>query len=170
MGAGGAKATSGFKWVSQRTRGGREGGQATVELALVFPLVFALIMGCLELGVAFNGYVSVVTAARAGAQAGAIYLYDSSLSSTVNDQNRATAIRNGVASSLGVLRNTPPYFDRNSSDVTISYIHDPSLPALDTRKGDLVRVQVAYRYELLSKLLRDSPIVTMRAQAQARIE
>lgn len=154
---------------------GGEGGQATVELALALPVVFSLIVGVLELGVGFNAYVTLVSAAREGVRAGAIYLYNSSLPlspadlKAFNDRSRETAVRDGVASSMGVLQNTPPSFDRNS-DVAISYVHDPSLPLLDSRRGDLIVVVVTYRHELLSKLLSENPVLTMTARAQARIE
>ncbi|MHB8990891.1 MAG: TadE family protein [Chloroflexota bacterium] len=148
---------------------GCQGGQATVELALVFPLVFVLIMGCLELGMAFHSYVTLVSAAREGARAGAIYVYNSTQSQAINDQNRSTAIRGGVTSSLGILRNTPPNFD-SATDVAIGYVHAAGTPSLDTRKGDLVTVEVTYRHELLSKVLSSNPTLTMKTRAQARIE
>lgn len=155
---------------------GREGGQATVELALALPVVFALIMGVLELGVAFNDYLTLVSAAREGARAGAVYLYDSTLPlsptdlKAANDQMRATYIRNTVTSYMGVLTTTLPNFDVNS-DVAISYVpQDPTLPAMDSRRGETVVVQVTYRHQLLSKVLSEDPVLTLKARAQARIE
>lgn len=144
-------------------------GQATVEMALAFPLLFALIVGCLELGVGFNAYLTVASAAREGARAGAIYLYDSSATSSVNDQNRDAAIRQAVSAALGTLRNIPPYFDVNT-DVAVGYVHDPSTPALDTRSGDTVVVDVTYRHQLLSNVLGESSTYTFKARGQARIE
>ncbi len=152
-----------------------EGGQGTVELALALPLLFALVMGILELGMGFNAYVTLQSAAREGARAGAIYLFDSTVASTpadlitINDQRREAFIRDTVASSMGILKTTAPNFDRNT-DVVIGYVHDPSLPNLDTRKGDLVTVQVTYRHDLVSKILSENPILTMTTRAEARIE
>lgn len=147
----------------------REAGQGAVETALVMPMVFALLLGFLELGVAFNAYVTVVSAAREGARAGAVFVYDSSLSQATNDQNRSNAVRDAVESSLGILRRSPPSFDRDL-DVSIGYVHDASLPLLFSRRGDLIAVDVTYRHELLSKLMSSNPSLTLTGRAQARIE
>ena len=144
-------------------------GQATLELALTLPLVITLIMGILELGVAFNAYNTLTSAAREGARSGAIYLYDSTLSQSDNDTARAAAVRAAVVANMGILKTASPYFD-SSSDISIRYVHDPSLPNLDTREGDLVTVQVVYQYQPLSALLNNGSGMTMRAEAQARIE
>jgi Flp pilus assembly protein TadG len=144
-------------------------------MALALPVLFALLMGILELGMAFNAYVTLQSAAREGARAGAIYLFDSSLAATpsdniaVNDQRREAFVRDTVVSSMGVLKTTTPNFDPNT-DVVIGYVHDPTLPTLDTRTGDLITVQVTYRHDLLSKVLSDNPIITMTVRAEARIE
>lgn len=157
--------------------GRKQRGQTSLEMALTCPLVFAIILGCLELGLAFNGYVTVVSAAREGARAGAVYLYDSEYSPTQNDQNRETGsgtdvpytdnIRDTVAGSLGILKNTSPNFDRNA-DVTIAYV--PTVGTLETRKGDLVSVRVTYHYTPLTQLLSSMPAITLTAEASARIE
>lgn len=161
---------------------GRNGerGQSALETALTLPLVFTLIMGVLELGVAFNAYTTLVSAAREGARAGAVYLYDSAYSQTANDQNRESGIgtvtpytdniRDTVASSLGILSNSLPAFDKNS-DVTISYAPPPGATRLlQTRKGELVSVRVVYRHSLMTQLLANQSAITMTAQATARIE
>ncbi len=154
-----------------------ESGQGAVELALTLPIIFTVIMGVVELGVAFNAYVTVASAAREGARAGALYLYDSGYSQALNDQNRESGtgtgtpytdnVRDTVAGNLGNLRNYAPFFDKNT-DVTISYT--PAVSTLDTRRGDLITVRVTYRHQLLSKVVSGQPTLTFTAQATARIE
>ncbi len=48
----------------------REGerGQATVELALLLPLLLLILLGCLDLGRAFSVWVTVANGAREGAR------------------------------------------------------------------------------------------------------
>jgi len=154
-----------------------QSGQAALEMALTMPLVFVLIMGVLELGLAFNAYVTVAAAAREGARAGAIYLYDSAYSQAANDQNRESGtgtgtpytenIRDTVQASLGILKTSPSNFNK-ATDVTISYT--PQVDPINTRKGSIVTVQVTYRYAFLTQVLPTPSTITMQARASARIE
>ncbi len=48
-------------------------GQSLVEFALIAPLLVALIVGIIELGILFSVYVGLTNSAREGARAGAIY-------------------------------------------------------------------------------------------------
>lgn len=52
---------------------GRERGATLVEAALVYPLLFLLMFGVVEFGLAFKDYLTVSHAARDGARAGATY-------------------------------------------------------------------------------------------------
>lgn len=151
-------------------------GQAAVELALTFPIVFLLILTVFELGFAFNAYITVVSAARQGAKAGAVYVFDPTASVSANDQNRESGtgtstpyvgnVRDTMASSLGALKTTAPYFDKATS-VTISY--SPAVGTVDTRQGDLISVQVVYRYQFLTQLVGNATI-TLTGQATERTE
>lgn len=153
-----------------------EGGQGTVEFALTFPIVFAMILGLLELGFAGNAYLTLASAAREGARAGAVYLYDSTALPTENDQNRESGtgtstsyldnVRSSVEGSLGILKRAPANFDRNS-DVTITY--SPVVRTSDSRKGDFVQVQVVYRYDFMTGLVAGNSL-TLTAKSAARIE
>jgi hypothetical protein len=62
-----------------------DGGQATVELALVLPLVAVLALGVIQVGIVGYRQVLVVHAAREGARAAAVAEHD-----------RAGAAREGV--------------------------------------------------------------------------
>jgi Flp pilus assembly protein TadG len=151
-------------------------GQGTVEMALVFPLVFTLAVGIFEMGFLFNAHVTLAFAAREGARLGAIYLYDSAYPQSANDHNReagtgttypyAENIRDSVVKSMGLLKTSPDYFDKDH-DITITY--SPPAGSTLTRKGDMVNVRVVYEYPFLTSVL-DDHTVTLTAQASARIE
>ena len=157
-----------------RFRLNREGGQGTLEMALVTPVVFVLIMACLEMGFAVHAYVNVVWAAREAARAGAVYQYQQDCDQRANDQNResgtgacinlyADNIRDTAARCASLLKG----FDK-VNDVQIVYTQTTS-NLWNTRSGDLVTVKVAYPYHFLTQVFGDR-VITMEAQASARIE
>lgn len=153
----------------------RTPGQATLEMAVTFPVVFVIILGVLELGFVFNAYTTVVTAARSGARAGAVYLYSPTASPTANQSNRESGsgmtpayvdnVRDTVAQSLSVLRGGDPAFNK-SSDIVIGYT--PANPHFDNGKGDLINVSVTYHYRFLTTLINTN--IDLQGQASERIE
>lgn len=151
-----------------------EGGQGTLEMAMVTPVVLVLIMATLELGFAAYSYVNVVWAAREGARAGAVYLYQDDCDQVNNDDNRESGtgncshlysdnVRDTVARSASLLKD----FDK-INHVTITYTQTTTT-TWETRSGDLVQVDIAYPYHFLTGMLTDRTI-TMMARATARIE
>jgi Flp pilus assembly protein TadG len=50
----------------------RQDGQAIVEMALVLPILCALLLGIAQFGIAFNNYVTLTDATRAGARKAAV--------------------------------------------------------------------------------------------------
>lgn len=156
-----------------------------VEFALTFPVVFLILLVILELGFAFNAYVTVVYAARQGARAGAVYQYQQGCApaslpppdNTVrksNDLNREQGylegcglpryytenIRDTVANSLGAL---------NNGAWTMQVTYSPDPPLQSNRTGDLLSVTVTYPYRFLTPVLNNGGI-TIKAQASHRIE
>ncbi len=49
-----------------------ENGQAAVELAFVLPLLIALLLAIVQFGIAFNNYITLTDATRAGARKAAV--------------------------------------------------------------------------------------------------
>ncbi len=49
-----------------------ERGQAMVEFALVAPILLALVFGIIQFGIAFNNYLTLTDAVRAGSRQGAV--------------------------------------------------------------------------------------------------
>jgi Flp pilus assembly protein TadG len=68
-----------------------ERGQTMTELALVLPVLVVLVLGIAQFGVAFNNYVTLTDAARAGARVGAVSRNSSSPTSACT-----TAVRNAA--------------------------------------------------------------------------
>lgn len=50
----------------------RDDGQAAAELALVLPILCALLLGIAQFGIAFNNYLKLTDATRAGARKAAV--------------------------------------------------------------------------------------------------
>ncbi len=160
----------------------RSDGQAAIELAITFPIVFALVVLIVEIGFAFHTYLTLTEAARHGAKAGAVYLFDHSVSAdpaaalVANDQNRVSGtgtstpyqdnVRATVAGVLARLGPRSAGFDRNAH-VTVSYT--PAVASNDTRKGDLITVRVVFPYRFLTGVFTDATI-SMHAEATEQIE
>src|SRR5436189_4888007 len=93
-----------------------ERGQTMTELALVLPLLVVIVLAIAQFGVAFNNYVTLTDAARAGTRVGAV----SRQSSTPNSDCVA-AVRNAAGgltqSSLNVSCSSAWTI---GSDVTVS--------------------------------------------------
>jgi Flp pilus assembly protein TadG len=49
-----------------------EDGQAAAEMALVLPLLMALLLGIAQFGIVFNNYITLTDATRAGARKAAV--------------------------------------------------------------------------------------------------
>lgn len=78
----------------ERTRLHREDGQAAAEMALILPLLAALLLAIAQFGIAFNNYITLTDATRTGARKAAVSRF-------IGDQGASaeTAVR-GAASNL----------------------------------------------------------------------
>jgi len=123
----------------RRDRG--DGGQASVELALVLPLVFVLLLGIVQLGLLVRDQILVVHAAREAAREAAV-------DPAVDAASRAAA----ASSTLDGSRLTVTTSGRGAT-------------------GSRVRVEVAYRaptgVPIIGPALGD---LTLRASATMRVE
>lgn len=50
----------------------RDDGQAAAEMALVLPILLMVILGIVQFGIAFNNYITLTDATRAGARKAAV--------------------------------------------------------------------------------------------------
>jgi len=114
---------------TQRIRSER--GQAAVEFALVAPLLIALLLAVLEVGIAFNNYITVTDAARAGARK-AVVARVAGLSTTDITQAVQAAAQNLDPGQLGVSVADPtdPTWTTPGSDITVTVTYPYSINVL----------------------------------------
>jgi len=133
-----------------------------VEFALVLLPVLLLIVGIVQFGLLYGASVTLTNAAREGARAGSIYVYDYSISSNTryrNDAKRCTAVVEAATDAFGMLSTSSPHFSAPltagdcslptsdilvNGDVTVSYCDHVTTPdgdCPDTTDPDTACVQ-----------------------------
>jgi len=157
-------------------------GQALVEFALVLLPVLMILVGIVQFGLLFGANVTLTNAAREGARAGTIYLYDRTHTKAWNDAARCGAIATAASDAFGLLDAAPPHFSVTLSggacptpagdgqvngDLTVSYcdhvtaVTDPcpnpsdatTTCTLDGREECLVRVGLTYHSDIIVPLV-----------------
>jgi hypothetical protein len=66
------KANKGIRGIFRASRSRRQRGASLVEAALAFPILILMVMGTLEIGLAFKDYLTVSYISREGARLGAL--------------------------------------------------------------------------------------------------
>jgi Flp pilus assembly protein TadG len=102
-----------------------ERGQAAAELALVLPILCALLLGIAQLGIVWNNYVTITDAARAGARKAAVERF----------------VGDGGASAITEARNSAANLDQSKLNVTVTSTNW-NVPGSD------VSVTVTYPYSI----------------------
>jgi Flp pilus assembly protein TadG len=155
-----------------------ERGQALVEFVAVLLPLLLIVVGIVQFGLLFGANVTLTNAAREGARAGTIYLYDRNHTKAWNDGQRCTAAMTAATQAFGMLTNASPYFSVTTTsgacttntgetqvngDLTVAYCAsmatstspcpnsvDPTTTcAPDTREGCLMQVSVTYRSDII---------------------
>ena len=125
-----------------------ERGQTAVEFALVLPTLVVLLLAIIQVGIAFNNYVTLTDAARAGAR-------------------KAIVVRVGGAttdSAKQAVRDAAGDLDQSTLGVDVT---DPTW----NLAGSQVTVTATYPYEINIPLLGLSVMSgTMTATAKERLE
>ncbi len=80
-----------------------EDGQNIVEFALLLPLLMYILLGIIQFGFIFAGYLTLNNAVREGARWGTVYVYDNNLTNTQNDTTRNNGIVDRMIASRGIL-------------------------------------------------------------------
>lgn len=75
----------------KRTQFRAQNGQTMTEFALVLPLLALLLFGVIQFGIAFNNYITLTDAVRAGARKGAVARHLSDPEGSVDTAVRAAA-------------------------------------------------------------------------------
>ncbi len=117
-----------------------EKGQTMTEFAIVLPIFVVLLFGIIQFGIAFNNYVTLTDAARAGARKGAV---------SRNSSNPAGACKSAVLAAAGALKQSilSPRVQCLSSwsagsdiEVDASYPYNITLFGIPVMSGDLTTV------------------------------
>lgn len=105
-----------------------ERGQAAAELALVLPILCALLLGIAQFGIVWNNYLTITDAARAGARKAAVsrFVGDQGASAITEARNSAS---NLDQSKLGVTV-TATSWTVPGSDVTVKTTYPYSIDIL----------------------------------------
>jgi len=114
--------------VTKRVRGER--GQTAVEFALVAPLLIVLLLGIIQIGIAFHNYVTLTDAARAGARKAIVARFSGG--SLADAQQAVRDSANDLdQSKLGVSVTDPTWGTPGSTvTVTATYPYDINIPLL----------------------------------------
>jgi hypothetical protein len=117
-----------------------------VEFAFVLVPVLLLIVGIVQFGLLFGANVTLENAAREGARAGTIYVYDRSIATNTrfkNDAARCGDIVTAATQAFGMLQASAPHFSaplsggdcptptgetQTNGDITISYCDHVTTP------------------------------------------
>jgi Flp pilus assembly protein TadG len=108
-----------------------ENGQTAVEFALIAPLLVVLLLGIIQVGIAFHHYIEVTDAARAAARK-AIVARLAGITTT-DVQQAATAAAPDLSSpplSVSVSDPTDPTFTKAGSTVTVTVSYPYSINLL----------------------------------------
>ena len=156
-------------------------GQALVEFVAVLMPLMLIVVGIIQFGLLYGAHVTLTNAAREGARAGTIYVYDYTHTPFWNDAHRCGAVLTAATDSFGLLDDASPHFSATltsgacptpsstslvNGDVTVSYCasattSDPcpdpgdSLTncVTDTREGCLIRVEISYHSDVVVPLI-----------------
>jgi Flp pilus assembly protein TadG len=115
-----------------RRRGAR--GQATVELALVLPVVLVLVLSIVQLGLVLRDQIMVVNAAREGARAAIVEPSTAVAADAVFATTRLDPARTSVA--LSSAGSAPPLLT-----VTVTYRSTTEVPLIGAMLGDVTLIE-----------------------------
>lgn len=107
-----------FPPLAGRKRKGWEGGQELVEYALVFPLLFLLFFGLIEVGIAIHARQAIANAARAGARAGIVNPSPAAIRTAVCTELRSSAV---PCSAVTIVPTITKVAERDWIEVKVTY-------------------------------------------------
>jgi Flp pilus assembly protein TadG len=172
---------SGLALVRQFRAGRRDEatpGQALVEFVAVLLPLLLVIVAIVQFGLLFGANVTLTNAAREGARAATIYIYDNGHTKAWNDGQRCAAVLAAATQSFGLLASGAPQFSVTTSggacstntgeiqangDLTVAYCAsmaastspcpdgaDPTTICIpDARAACLVQVTLTYRSDII---------------------
>jgi Flp pilus assembly protein TadG len=115
----------------------REDGQAAAEMALILPILLTLILAIVQFGVAFNNYITLTDATRAGARKASVARF------TGDNGASAAALVKSTATSLNATKLTVSVTATNwtvpGGDVTVtaSYPYSINILGVTVKSGTM---------------------------------
>lgn len=108
-----------------------EDGQAAAEMALILPLLAAILLAIAQFGIAFNNYITLTDATRAGARKAAVsrFVGDRGASAVTAVQSAASNLKQSGPGSLSV-DVTSTNWNVPGSDVTVTATYPYSINIL----------------------------------------
>lgn len=120
----------------------KEQGQAMTEFAIVLPLFAILLFGIIQFGIAFNNYLTLTDAVRAGARTAAVSRHLGNPAQTTEDRVRAAAV-NLKKDKLAVQVSTSPGWTPGAAvTVTATYPYAINLLGVVVKSGSLTSTTV----------------------------
>ena len=121
--------------MSKRFHFKNERGQTLTEFAIVLPILALLLFGVIQFGIAFNNYITLTDAVRAGARKGAVgrHLQDPEGAVQQSVRNASTDLK---LSDLQVSV-TSPWTQGSDVTVTATYPYSINLLGLVVKSGRL---------------------------------
>ncbi len=114
-----------------------ERGQATVEFALVLPVLALLLFAIAQLGIVFHQYITLTDAVRAGARTAAVSRFAADPDGAAEEAVRDAAV-NLDQTDLAVAVTSPQAWSRGSPvTVSASYPYSIALLGLVVKSGRL---------------------------------
>ena len=117
----------------------RESGQTMVEFALILPTLAILLFGVIQFGIAFNNYLAVTDAVRAGARQAAVARHLPAGDRDASIKSRVIAMADNLdTSQLAVSVSVSPGWEHGADvTVTATYPYDINLLGQVIASGDL---------------------------------
>jgi Flp pilus assembly protein TadG len=137
-------------------------GSPAVEFALISPLLFALMLGIVQVGIVFNNYVELIDGVRAGSRNLAI--------------SRSSAVTTPYTTSTAAVTSSAMNLTAASITITLKVngvacaSDSACTTALSTAAGDPAEVLATYPCNLTIMGVNYSPSCTLSSQSTERIE
>jgi Flp pilus assembly protein TadG len=126
-----------FVKITRRNRARGQRGQTMAEFAMVLPVFALLLFGVIQFGIAFNNYLALTDAVRAGARTAAVSRHAASPATVAEDRVRDAAA-NLDQDELEVSVNAAPRWEPGAEvTVTATYPYEISLLGMVVKSGDL---------------------------------
>lgn len=127
-------------------RPAEQSGQSLVEFALLFPVLLLILLGAIDLGRAFNAYVTITNASREGARYGVTHPTDAAGITARVQAESSGVVLTGITQECAL---PPPSTSFSAGNCATA------------AKGDQIRVTVATSFEFLTLYLFNLPNIPM---------